>query len=687
MAVSKRIIALFMSLAILSSAALPAFAAGGVEDTGIVLYDFWNGLSYSYWDSLGLGGIYAAYTNWCTEPYRSSKAQYGVGGGSGRSGVRSGASTENIYNNPDSTQRHQILNTTNNTWYNPITNNYTTYNNITYNNEYNVFNITNNQYNTYITNNYTYISYYIVDTTTESTWYYEIYYQLPDGRNTYDLKAEDIWGLGLSYDAVNYNSVAEDDGTLGLWHFDGNLQDASVHGVHAQYIGNAVYTFIDSGFASALSWGTSLYQLNFPIDPISSSTAWTLEGRMYVSGNAAAPGQGVVKTSSHYLTSFWSSSVGTITASAFDGFTPVGSPSVSFSQTEYTRVLEGTDSSCSKTMEYYASGPAITLNLGGPISTGDCTYTAESTVTISYVRPPSQGVLVKVTEEVTYKLYSVSSSGASVPLGEWFTFAFQNSSNGYQFFLNGVVQETWACKGLDALVLTNGTDAGCVSLAIDELRLTNRALYSGNYTPSSQPFDTNKVLVLPDSGEENQIAVKSTVPVTSMRVGGVRPTYPENGYLYVFLQDGVVVDVQQYQTDGWYSVAAAIYRNGEWVTLLGQDLSDIVIEKPEESPDPSPSPPPGDNTPGGSGGSSQTENALSKVLDTLLSGILSVVGSILGLLVDLFFGLFGWVVRFLAYVNAEYLGGFFPAPVWAIISVALPLIVVLGIVRFIRGFF
>lgn len=618
--------------------------------------------------------------------------KYNASGTGVQPSISTGCANNYVYNNASTTNRYQVLNTTNNTWYNPVTNNYVTYNDITYNNEYNTFNITSNQYNTYITNNYTYVTYVIQDTTTESTWYYEIYYQLPDGRNTYDLKAEDIWGLGLSYDAVNYNSVAEDDGTLGLWHFDGNLQDESVHGAHAQYIGNAVYTFINSGFASALSWGNSLYRLNFPVDPIPSSTSWTLEGRMYVSGNASAPGQGVVKTRSYYHTSFVDTGSSlTVTASAFDGFTPAGNPSVSFSETEFNRVMNGTVSSCSKTMEYYAAGPAVTLDFGGPISTGDCTYTAQSTVTLSYVRPPSQGVLVKVTEEVTYKLYSVSSAGASVPLGEWFTFAFQNSSDGFRFFLNGVVQETRDCRSLDTLVLTNGTDAGCVSLAIDELRLTNRALYSGNYTPSSQPFDTNKVLVLPDSGEENQIAVKSTVPVTSMRVGGVRPTYPENGCLYVFLQDGVVVDVQQYQTDGWYSVSAAIYRNGEWVTLLGQDLSDIVIEKPEESPgpspSPSPSPPPGDNPPGGSGGSSQTENALSKVLDTLLSGILSVLGSVLGLLVDLFFGLFGWVVRFLAYVNAEYLGGFFPAPVWAIVSVALPLIVVLGIVRFIRGFF
>jgi hypothetical protein len=43
--------------------------------------------------------------------------------------------------------------------------------------------------------------------------------------------------------------------------------------------------------------------------------------------------------------------------------------------------------------------------------------------------------------------------------------------------------------------------------------------------------------------------------------------------------------------------------------------------------------------------------------------------------------------RFLFFVNSQYLGGFIPAPIWTVIAIVVPLVVILGVVRFIRGFF
>ena len=89
---------------------------------------------------------------------------------------------------------------------------------------------------------------------------------------------------------------------------------------------------------------------------------------------------------------------------------------------------------------------------------------------------------------------------------------------------------------------------------------------------------------------------------------------------------------------------------------------------------------------GGGGSGSDTGKEFTGVLDTILSGALSLIGELLGMLLKVVFGLLGWVTKFLGFINSEYLGGFFPAPIWAVVCVIIPLIVVLGLIRFVRGF-
>ena len=126
-------------------------------------------------------------------------------------------------------------------FYNPVTKTYNTVNNFKYNTTNNTYNYTTynttNNYTTnyYIQDNSTHITYYIVeeDKSTGAVFesYHEVYFKLPDGRNSYTLKKEDIWGQYFIYDYSKYQSVPEDDGkTLGLWHLDGNLKDSSYHG-------------------------------------------------------------------------------------------------------------------------------------------------------------------------------------------------------------------------------------------------------------------------------------------------------------------------------------------------------------------------------------------------------------------------------------------------------------------------
>lgn len=120
-------------------------------------------------------------------------------------------------------------------WYNPVTNNYNYTNNFYYSYDYNTYyynqTINNYQYDYYYVDNSTYVTYYIVETDSsgnENDYYYEMYYQLPDGRNSYNLTASDVWGTYFIYNVDRYASVAEDDGTtLGLWHFDNSMNDES----------------------------------------------------------------------------------------------------------------------------------------------------------------------------------------------------------------------------------------------------------------------------------------------------------------------------------------------------------------------------------------------------------------------------------------------------------------------------
>jgi len=624
------------------------------------------------------------------------KYKYGDTGASS-----SGADNNYIYNITNNNQtfntynEHKVFNTVNNTWYNPINVSYETINNISYSPTYNTYYVTSgsksgggSKYESYVTNNITYISYYITDTETSSTWYYEIYYLLPDGRNSYDLTAEDVWGTYFLYDAVNYDEVIEDDGTtLALLHFDGNILDSSAHNNAVNYTSNASYNFIDSDFTSALSWSDSTAHTMTVALPEPLSGDFTIEGRIKVSDASD-------KVFTTYLPN----------GDLFDNTTKTYTYDVSLSGRKTfmeTRLGSGGSYSVNPTtsyLEYIVTGESdwIISGIGSGVLFLDGESFFKGNESEKRVYSGCKGFTPNVSSYNTIYFSNVAPFETiysySQTLDEVLSFAFVRSGDTVTYYENGLEKYSFEYAGTDCETLTLESTAK-QSIVFDELRVSNMALYTDTYTPSSQPFDTNLVLVLPDQGEVNQIAVKSNTSVADLRVGGVRPTYPSNGDVYVYLEEDVVKDVQQYQTDGWYSVDACIYEeDAGWTSFANYDLSAYVSEAPEEDDDGSGSGGAGDsgNTGDGSGDSSGggdlnlgTDGILGELISAVFGGVVSAITAALQGLLSIFTALIEFTTGFGSFLRSAFV--FIPGEIMSVITAGITLMVVLAVIRFIRG--
>ena len=493
--------------------------------------------------------------------------------------------------------------------YNPITNNYTTVNNVTYNNQYDTYNITNNDYNFYVTNNYTYVSYYIINNETDEESYYEIYYEMPDGRNSYDLEKADIWGEYFIYDIENYELVAEDDGTtLALYHLDGNLKDSSYWGNKDGSGGSGIY---DIGKFGSGYFINSSSPVNLYVPEGSFEKDFTLEFNISINSIAST--------------------------------------------------------SLSSTMPFKFRLGDISIISSNYLSVG--VYY----IVIQYINSE----FVCYVNGSVWPLSIVSSTSeyhAYIP----YMFVFNNDS--MEFNRSGNSERE---SGSRYTVYTN--------YILDEVRLSNKSLYSGDsISIPSQPFDTNMVLAVPENPKEDMIAIRGNYEINNCRIGGVRPTYPVQGDVYIYLEDDVVKDIQQYEGDAWYSVIGAIYQDNEWHELSGFNLSSYTFE--EESGDTSDDSggdigdDSGDNSDdSGGSGVGDLVDGIGKILDTLLSLIGKVMGIVADFtqsVLDLFSGFTTFTDGFSNFLSGAF--GFIPAEIWNLVSVGLSLMVLLAVVKFLR---
>lgn len=287
-----------------------------------------------------------------------------------------------------------------NTYYYNETNNYYTY--YTYNIKYEIT-------NTYIT--------YIGSNSAYEREEYKLYYELPDGRSSADLTADDIAGMSFQFhDVVNYVRGTTDTSLRALYHFDGNLEDSSYFSTQGKFDwkDGASITYMDSGvFKGALYLDETAHKMTFtlPAGIGPSGKDFTLQWR-------------------HYQ------------ASQIDTLT-----------------------------------------------------NRENYITIG-------GLTVLRWDERSFYWNNSTTACAPVPIGTWHELALIRSGGVLRFYINGVAVASLAStQGLTNTIELYLGDTSRAYTMLDELRVVNFAIAQGgvSYTPTSVPYDTNLVLVLPDS--------------------------------------------------------------------------------------------------------------------------------------------------------------------------------------------
>lgn len=288
-----------------------------------------------------------------------------------------------------------------------------------------IYNADNRQYE-YVTNNY-YITYNITNTYIQyigssaefTPTEYKLYYELPDGRSSADLTADEVAALSFQfYDCLNYERSATDVNMRALYHFDGDLSDSSY--------------FSD---VSSFTW---------------------VEG----------------------------GSVTYMDSSTFDGALYLDERAHKFTMKLPSRIASGDDFTI-QFRHYQASQPDTVSNVENSLSLG-------TTKLISWDER---------------NLYSGSSTGNAVcqlPIGNWSELAVIRNKGVIYLYVNGVKVGSFANNSAFAreLTFTLGNTSRAYTM-LDELRVVDFALAQAgaNYTPTSVPYDSNLVLVLPGEGE------------------------------------------------------------------------------------------------------------------------------------------------------------------------------------------
>lgn len=156
---------------------------------------------------------------------------------------------------------------------------------VTYNNDnrryqtnYYTWNITYNITNTYVT--------YIGSNDAYQQKEYEFYYELPDGRSSADLTADEVAAMSFQFaDVMNYQRSATDTNLRALYHFDGDLSDSGYFSDKTSFTwkSGASITYMDSSaFDGALYLDETAHQFDITLPSnIRAGEDFTVQFRYY----------------------------------------------------------------------------------------------------------------------------------------------------------------------------------------------------------------------------------------------------------------------------------------------------------------------------------------------------------------------------------------------------------------------
>lgn len=507
--------------------------------------------------------------------------------------------------NAGSPSYKSVLNTTNNTFYD-MSRDYTyTYNTAYYNQTYNSYYIpvtyNNVDYNYFVTYTPTYTNItYIVDGCGDPSQAVSnnYYFQLPDGRNSYDLTADEVFGIPLAGEVINYDAVPENDNCVALYHFDGNIVDVSGNGNTAKFADGTVPQYISSS-----SFGKHLMLTNrgrFSLTlPEALEAPYTIEFRVNygqyqsffpISSELKNPGEGDFYISDRRVTHSGSSSLylnNEVFIKALKQYLVF--------HNYYGFYFTGLDEGARKNRfgYYWETGglyfydfPLVTSYYAKDKSGNFVTISTSllsSNYDTCFIETENKYSAEKLTgQSFNYGSFS-SNSSIPIPLGQWVDMAIVNDGSTVKYYMNGVEftpPSNWVGSTGNVDYLSFYGSPGFTYSYYDELRISKGALYTENYTPASAPFDIPLALVLPSEKTEGAIAVKSAVAVNNVRLGGVRPSYPVQGDVYVSLDaDKKVTSCQQYQSGTWTPCQGSVCKDDNWVELTGYSFAGQVVNE------------------------------------------------------------------------------------------------------------
>jgi len=173
--------------------------------------------------------------------------------------------------------------------------------------------------------NYTSITY--IGQTEEYDERYELYYQLPDGRDSADLTPEELEQLNVDIDVIPYVRYSDNMDVRSLYHFDGDTLDDSYWNYLTSFSWStgASLTYMESGaFNGALYLDENKHDFTMILpSALDTNFDWTLQFRLYQSHTVTPVNDSAVYVGGHVVLKMDGSKLYTTSGEAFSPM-PIG---------------------------------------------------------------------------------------------------------------------------------------------------------------------------------------------------------------------------------------------------------------------------------------------------------------------------------------------------------------------------